>query len=197
MADGDQSKTSAEGPGFGMRLTIAGIKQKFPSVKNLSTDALLSLMETVPLASTTEDSEEKDKLLLLDSRPDEEYIVGHIQGARRVDYKAETDKLMSALPELQSPEGNITVVCYCSVGYRSSIVAEKISEYLKQKGSTAQGAVKVYNLEGSIFKWANENRPMVNVGEKATIYAHPYNAVFGKLLKKELRRTSVEDEPAS
>lgn len=54
-------------------------------------------------------------------------------------------------------------------------------------------AVHVYNLEGSIFKWANENRPMVDVKDKATIYAHPYNAVFQHLLRKELRLRCIEE----
>lgn len=53
----------------------------------------------------------------------------------------------------------------------------------------------MYNLEGSIFKWANENRQMVDHKNRSTVYAHPYNAVFGKLLKKELRKTCVDNGP--
>ena len=33
-----------------------------------------------------------------------------------------------------APEDKVTVVCYCSVGYRSSIVAQKIAEYINNKG---------------------------------------------------------------
>ena len=40
---------------------------------------------------------------LQDSRPTEEYIIGHIPGAVRVDYEADSEALLSAIPELQSP----------------------------------------------------------------------------------------------
>ncbi|XP_045172196.2 uncharacterized protein LOC123534162 [Mercenaria mercenaria] len=192
MADGDK-KPTAESAGIGMKLTIAGIKKKFPTVKNLSTEALSSLMESVQLDSSAV-SDRKEKLLILDSRPDEEYTVGHIPGARRVDYQADQDSLISAVPELQSPDGDMTVVCYCSVGYRSSVVAQTISEYIKRKGIQDKDMVKVYNLEGSIFKWANENRPMIDSRDRRTIYTHPYNVIFGKLLRKELRKTSLEED---
>ena len=48
----------------------------------------------------------------------------------------------------------------------------------------------VYNLEGSIFKWANENRPIVNGDDKPTHLVHPYNSFFGKLLESS-RRASM------
>ena len=47
----------------------------------------------------------------------------------------------------------------------------------------------VYNMWGSLFQWANEGRPMIDDNNKPTIYAHPYNYVFGKVLKKELRKS--------
>lgn len=40
----------------------------------------------------------------------------------------------------------------------------------------------VYNLEGSLFKWANENRPIVDRNGAITEKVHPYNSVWGKLL---------------
>lgn len=39
------------------------------------------------------------------------------------------------------------IVVYCSVSYRSSILARRLQD---------MGFTNVYNLEGSIFKWANE-----------------------------------------
>ena len=48
----------------------------------------------------------------------------------------------------------------------------------------------LYNLEGSIFKWANEKRPMVDREDQPTSFAHPYNAVFGKLLNSENRKSN-------
>ena len=46
-----------------------------------------------------------------------------------------------------------------------------------------------FNLEGSLFKWANESRQMTNSEGCETKFAHPYNAVFGKLLNSDLRKS--------
>lgn len=67
------------------------------------------------------------------------------------------------------------IVVYCSVGYRSSILARKLQD---------KGFTNVYNLEGSIFKWANEGRPLVQ--GKVTVHkVHPYNAHWGHLLERK------------
>ena len=66
--------------------------------------------------------------------------------------------------------------------------------YFLLSGLKQSDGIGVYNLEGSIFKWANENRPMVDVKDRKTIFTHPYNVVFGKLLRKELRKTTLEDD---
>ena len=64
---------------------------------------------------------------------------------------------------------------YCSVGYRSSILAEKLQDL---------GFTRVYNLEGSIFKWANEGRPLAQ-DQTPVQKVHPYNTDWGKLLEKK------------
>ena len=43
------------------------------------------------------------------------------------------------------------IVVYCSVGYRSARVARWLGR---------QGFTNVRNLDGSLFAWANEGRPM-------------------------------------
>ena len=70
-----------------------------------------------------------------------------------------------------------TVVVYCSVGYRSSQLARRLQR---------AGFTNVMNLEGSIFAWANEGRPLVANGHSATL-VHPYNRKFGRMLKPSLR----------
>ena len=45
----------------------------------------------------------------------------------------------------------------------------------------------VYNLEGSIFKWANEGKDLEDNKGLKTVVVHPYNVVWGKLLNAELR----------
>ncbi|MFQ5964533.1 MAG: hypothetical protein ACE5KZ_09635 [Candidatus Scalinduaceae bacterium] len=46
------------------------------------------------------------------------------------------------------------------------------------------GFTRVYNLEGSIFKWANEGKPLIQ-GHTTVQKVYPYNAYWGKLLKRK------------
>ena len=69
--------------------------------------------------------------------------------------------------------------------YRSSRLAER----LRQAGCT-----NVFNLDGSIFQWANEGRPLERDGRPVN-EVHPYNKTFGQLLRPEHRAkaTPVEE----
>ena len=66
---------------------------------------------------------------------------------------------------------------YCAVGYRSSAVAERLQK---------AGVRTVFNLEGSIFQWANEGRPLEADGHPAD-KVHPYNVRYGKWLAPDRR----------
>ena len=68
------------------------------------------------------------------------------------------------------------IVLYCSVGHRSS----ELAQFLMKKGYT-----EVYNLEGSIFAWANEGRPVYRGNERVKV-VHPYDRTWGRLLKESL-----------
>ena len=48
------------------------------------------------------------------------------------------------------------------------------------------GFTNVVNLEGSIFEWANQGHPVYRE-DRAVALVHPYDAVWGLLLKKDLR----------
>lgn len=82
-----------------------------------------------------------------------------------------------------------TVVCYCSVGYRSSNVAQKLLRAHKHSGGEGKGAepLRIYNLEGGMFQWACEGRGLTNeAGEKVPV-VHPYSTFWGMLLPNNLR----------
>lgn len=49
--------------------------------------------------------------------------------------------------------------------------------------------MQVFNLEGSIFAWAEEGRPLVDTHNQPTTFVHPYNAVWGKLLSADKRKS--------
>ena len=144
-------------------MTLKMIRARFPTVARVSTDTLQSWLDESP---------QRENLLLFDVREPEEYAVSHLQGARPAPSKDE------ALKALQGAPSDQRIVLYCSVGYRSS----ELAQFLMKKGYT-----EVYNLEGSIFTWANEGRPVYRGKERVKV-VHPYDRIWGSLLKKSLRK---------
>ena len=144
-------------------MTLKMIRARFPTVARVSTDTLQSWLDESP---------QRKNLLLFDVREPEEYAVSHLQGARPAPSKDE------ALKALQGTPSDQRIVLYCSVGYRSS----ELAQFLMKKGYT-----EVYNLEGSIFAWANEGRPVYRGKERVKV-VHPYDRIWGSFLKKSLRK---------
>ncbi|ALI97683.1 rhodanese-like domain-containing protein [Rufibacter tibetensis] len=107
-------------------------------------------------------------ILLLDIRTPSEYSVSHINSARFLHFDKVRDQELQRLPK------NKTLVVYCSVGYRS----ERIGERLKALGYPA-----VYNLYGGIFQWVNEGLPIVNA-QGPTNKVHAYSKKWGIWLNK-------------
>lgn len=137
---------------------IENIHSSFPTVKHVSTDKLYKWIN----------DPEADPPILIDRRAPEEYAVSHIHGAfPAVDIK-------EALHIINREGIGRPVVVYCSVGYRSSALAEKLQE---------QGVTKVYNLEGSIFKWANEGKEIYRGNTKVAV-VHPFDSEWRTLLQK-------------
>ena len=112
--------------------------------------------------------------LVLDAREPAEYAVSHLPGARRVDPGASAGDLARALADVDRERG---VVVYCSVGVRSAAVARRLRE---------AGFARVENLDGSVFRWANEGRPLVRDGRPAAT-VHPYSTTWGRLLRPDRR----------
>ncbi len=140
---------------------LSAINAQYPDVRHVTTDSLESWM--------ADDSAPQP--ILLDARTTEEYEVSHLKGAVRVDPDADD---LSALDSLSR---DTPIVAYCSVGYRSSALATRLEE---------AGFTNVANLEGSIFRWANEGRPVYRERQPVE-QVHPYNAAWGRLLRKDLR----------
>ena len=105
------------------------------------------------------------KLLIFDARERDEFEVSHIPGAEFVGYNHFDIQTYSKLSK------DTPIVVYCSIGYRS----EKIGERLKAKGFT-----KVYNLYGSIFEWANRAYPLVNTAGQPVRRIHGYNTSWSQ-----------------
>ena len=139
------------------------IRLKFPFVQG---------MTTVEFAQRLGDSKEFHPLIL-DTRSEEEYTVSHLAAARQFDVGSD----FTAAPTLKEVSKDKPIVVYCSVGYRSAKVAQQLAQ---------AGFSQVFNLEGGLFQWSNEQRPLFHNGQPTQL-VHPYNVVWGRLLEKHDR----------
>ena len=133
------------------------IEARYPDVPWVEADALAGWMRS-------------GEVHLLDARQPEEYRVSHLRGATRIDPDAPD------LAALDVPR-DARVVVYCSVGWRSGGVADRMRR---------AGWTDVHNLAGGIFGWANADRPVYR-GERRARAVHPYDATWGRMLRAELR----------
>ena len=125
------------------------------------------------------------KTILIDVREADEFAVSHLRGSARLSPAASAAEALTTIPQDIS---GAAVVFYCSVGARSSAMAEKLRPALMQRGASA-----VVNLRGGIFAWHNGRQPLVTSGNKATEWVHPYNAVWGKLVNRSDLTRSIPE----
>lgn len=120
------------------------------------------------------------KALIFDVREPEEYAVSHIDGALLL---LPSTNVKIFLNQHEKKLMGKTVIFYCSVGVRSTKMANYLQAVLKKKG-----AAQIYNLEGGIFAHANKEQRLVNK-TGITKYVHPYDTHWGTLLNsKEMWR---------
>lgn len=103
--------------------------------------------------------------IILDAREEVEFEVSHIPGARHIGFNHPDFSVLNGV------EKNATLVIYCSVGYRS----EKIGEKLQNLGFT-----QVFNLYGSIFEWSNRGYALESGDGKSTNKLHTFNQDWSK-----------------
>ena len=129
---------------------------------------------TVPLITVDQLLEAKEEVYLFDTRKKEEYDISHIDGAKYLGYRDFDASRIGNLPK------DARIVVYCSVGYRS----EKIGEKLQKMGYT-----NVANLYGSLFEWVNLNHPVVDSKGQKTQQVHTYNKKWSRWVRsKEVKK---------
>ena len=123
------------------------------------------------------------QLLLLDVREPAEFAVSHIPGAINVSPSAHTSSnaVRAIIASAKAHSGASEVVCYCSVGVRSSQLALAISAVEPRLVG------HVHNLDGSIFRWANQGRQLVGTSGHPTATVHPYSSMWSRLVRADLR----------
>ena len=137
---------------------LKDIDKRYPDVEHLDADSLMAWLnvgEKTPV--------------LLDVREKGEYTTSHIAGALHVKPGTTDFSFLDDTPK------DTPIVAYCSVGYRSSELANALQK---------AGFTEVYNLEKSIFGWANAGYPVVQ-DSQPTDKVHPYNKLWGRLLDKK------------
>jgi rhodanese-related sulfurtransferase len=115
------------------------------------------------------DLSRQTNVLVLDARERSEYDVSHLPNALFIGYNNFEKKALDTIPK------DKPIVVYCSIGYRS----EKIGEKLKKMGYT-----KVYNLYGSIFEWLNQGYPVVDKNGQATNKVHTFNKAWSRWVEE-------------
>ncbi|MCF6314191.1 MAG: rhodanese-like domain-containing protein [Verrucomicrobiales bacterium] len=154
-------------------LTMESITKKI-----LSKFTKVQHITTADLAKELKQADSASSILLIDSRAPEEFAISHLPNSRNLQTAKEVQTYLATLSE--KPQ---RIVIYCSVGYRSADLAEKV---IKNKDND----IPVQNLLGSIFSWANEGRPLVKQDQgkdSPTDQVHPFNKKWGRLLKPEHR----------
>jgi rhodanese-related sulfurtransferase len=107
-------------------------------------------------------------VIFIDTREKKEYQISTIRHAVFVGYDS-----LDLSPTVNIPK-NTPLVVYCSVGYRSEKVAEKLIK---------EGFTEVYNLYGGIFEWVNQGKKVYK-NEQETQQVHGFTRVWGIWLNK-------------
>ncbi len=124
---------------------------------------------TIPLITPAElEANGIGNFILLDAREKEEYEVSHIKGAKYIGYNQFNSEAVKNIKK------DKPVIVYCSVGYRSERIGEKLKD---------MGFETVYNLYGGIFEWKNLGYEVVNSDGNKTEEVHAYNKKWGKWLQ--------------
>ena len=140
--------------------------------RSLDDEVKLLYRNTVPVISKTElDSaiSGDSTLVIIDCREMEEFEVSHLSGARLASYaEMEPEKL-------DFVDSTNSIIVYCTIGYRSERIGEKLLE---------AGYTRVFNLYGGIMDWKNKGGTVVAGAGDTTEKVHTYNKQWSHYLEK-------------
>ncbi len=134
------------------------IERDFPDVDHTSTGQLAAWLEA------------GEDVLLIDCRGAREVAVSRIPEALHLTSRPQVEQHLAGRD--RPPD---RIVVYCSVGWRSSRLAGQLTD---------AGLSPVLNLQGSIFMWVNEGRPLVDPRDRPVAKVHPWMRSWGRQLLK-------------
>ena len=133
-----------------MNFVISFLRRQFPDSPGIQTNELDEMTQ-----------QSNSKVFVVDCRRPDEFAVSRIPNATNIHFKCSDEDLKNALADVDE---NVTIVNYCSLGYRSGVMTKRILAL----GLDNVSQERVYNLEGSIFKWAQEERPLIDSKGQST-----------------------------
>ncbi len=109
------------------------------------------------------------KYVLLDAREIQEYKTSYIPSAIYVGYNSFDSTQLETL----NLDKNTATIVYCTLGIRSEDIGEKLVK---------MGFTQVYNLQGGIVSWKNNQQKIINTAGIATDTVHVYGKKWAKWL---------------
>ena len=107
---------------------------------------------------------QENDAIFIDAREKKEYDISHIKNSIWVGYDNYSIKPLALLDKTSK------IIVYCSVGYRSEIIAKKL---------IALGFQNSMNLYGGIFEWVNQGYPVYDLQNQVTSKVHAYSKSWG------------------
>lgn len=161
---------------------LAGRPLAFEAVRRMTVRKLpeVNWIGRAELARWRQDSG-RTQPVVLDARTPDEYAVSHLAGAVRIDPYRPLLRPLRGFPK------DTLILVYSSVGYRGARVARWLE---------GQGYTQVNNLDGGLFRWANEGRPIFRK-DRPTMEVHPYDPNWGLLLDSKYRISAPPVEKRS
>jgi rhodanese-related sulfurtransferase len=129
-------------------------------------DRLKGLLDEDTPALTVDQCTGLSDAIYLDARERPEFAVSHLPGALWVGYNDFDLSRVKGIPK------DRPIVVYCSVGYRSGRITDRLHK---------AGFTNVHNLYGGIFEWVNAGRTVVDA-QGATLRVHAYDKDWGRWL---------------
>ena len=146
-------------------ITIMAFNINAQGFKERSFNAMISTMLSHSVKEVRAKNLKYDSTVLyLDAREVNEFNVSKIQNAKWVGYD-DFD-----LSRVENLDKNQEIIVYCSIGYRSEKVAEKLE---------ADGFTNVTNMVGGVFSWVNYDNPLVDSTKSETKKVHAFSTAWG------------------
>ncbi|MFQ3247154.1 MAG: rhodanese-related sulfurtransferase [Arenicella sp.] len=155
-------------------LTIIALLMFQPRLETIQNDIENDYQSVSHISASEFSKLDVNKVVVFDVREPEEFAVSHIAGAIQVMPNIDPSEFFQDYGDLL--EGK-QVVFYCSVGRRSSELANRLGD-----APSEYGAVSSKNLIGGVFSWVNQSRLLRNSSQATTNLVHPYNKYWGRLV---------------